>query len=127
MLDFEDQREWVGQSADFGEEHMQFEHGDGKFGCSHGLELFLEGEGSIFVTGLEAKTVTGYSLTLLDEIRFNDFNVSGRDEIERLFGFQVTQGEDLRSVANEGRFEFVLDEALTPPTEGVVVIGEGGR
>ena len=106
---------------------MQVEHGDGKLGCAHGLELFFEGERSIFVTGLETKTVAGYLVGFFDEIRFDGFDVSSRGEVERLFGFEVSQGEDLRSVAGEGRLEFVFDEALASPTEGVVLIGEGGR
>lgn len=105
---------------------MQVEHRDGKLGCAHGLELFFEGERSILVTGLEAKTVAGYFVTLFDKIQFKGFDVSGRSEVERLFGFQVSQGENLRSVADEGRFEFVFDEALASPTEGVVFVREGG-
>lgn len=81
----------MGQDADFGKEHMQVEHRDGKLGCAHGLELFFEGERSIFVAGLETKTVAGYFLTFFDKIRFEGFDVSGGFEVERLFGFQVSQ------------------------------------
>ena len=81
----------MGKDADFREEHVQLEHGDGKLRCAHGLELFFEGEGSIFVIGLEAETVAGYFLTLFDEIGLEGFNVSGSGEVKRLFGFQVSQ------------------------------------
>lgn len=117
----------MGEESDFGEEHVQGEHRDGKLGCADGLELLSEAERSIFVTGLEAKTVAGYLLTLFDEVWFERLDVSGRGEVERLFGFQVPQGEELRSVADEGRFEFVLDEALASPAEAVGFSGEGGR
>ena len=66
---------------------MQLELGDGKLGCAHGLELFFEGEGSIFVTGLEAKTVAGYVVSFFDKIWFDGFDVSCRGEVERLVGF----------------------------------------
>ena len=85
MIDLEDQWERLGQDAGFGEEHVQFEHGDGGLGRAHGLKLFLEGERSIFVTGLEAETVAGDCLTLFDETWFQGLDVSGRNEIERLF------------------------------------------
>ena len=117
----------MGQDANFREEHVQVEHCDGKLGGAHGLEFFFEGERSILVSRLETKTVAGDLLTLFDKIRFKGFDVSGRGEVERLFGFQIPQGEDLRSIADEGRFEFVFDEALASPSEGVVVTGEGGR
>ena len=91
MLYFEDEREWVGKDADFREEHMQLKHGDGKLRCAHGLELFFEGEGSISVIGLEAETVAGYFLTLFDEIWLEGLNISGRGEVKRLFGLQVSQ------------------------------------
>ena len=78
------------------------------------------------MTGLEAKTVAGYLVALFDKIQFKSFDVSGRSEVELLFGFQVSQREDLRSVADEGRFKFVSDEALASPTEGVVFASEGG-
>ena len=66
---------------------MQLELRDGKLGCAHGLELFFEGEGSIFVTGLEAETVAGYAVTFLDKVWFDAFDVSRRGEVERLVGF----------------------------------------
>lgn len=106
---------------------MQVEHRDGKLGCTHGLELFFEAERSIFVTGLETKTVASYLVSSFDEIRFNQFDVSSSGEVEGLFGFEVSQGEDLRSIADEGRFEFVFDKTLASPTKGVVFIGKGGR
>ena len=65
---------------------MQLELRDGKLGCAHGLELFFEVEWSIFVTGLEAKTVAGYVVTFLDKVWFDGFNVSSRGEVERLAG-----------------------------------------
>ena len=103
----------MGEDAGFGQEHVQLEDGDGELGCAHGLELFFEGEGDIFVPGLEAETVAGYPLTFFDEVWFEGFlDVPGRDEVERLFGFEIAQGEELHSVADEGRFEFVFDEAL---------------
>ncbi len=79
------------------------------------------------MTGLEAKTVTGYSETLFNEIWLERFDVSGRGEVERLCGFQVSRGEDLRSIADEGRFKFVSDEAFGCPTERAIIIGERGR
>ena len=106
---------------------MQVEHRDGNLGCTHGLELFFEAERSIFVTGLETKTVASYLVSSFDEIQFDRFDVSGCDEVEGLSAFEVSQGEDLRSIADEGRFEFVLDKTLASPTEGVVFIGKGGR
>lgn len=127
MVHSEDQGEWLGQNTDFGEKHMQVEHRNGKLGCTHGLELFLEGERSIFVTGLETKAMASYLVSSFDEIRFNRFDVSGCREFQGLLGFEVSQGEDLRSVADEGRFKFISDKALASPTEGVVFIGEGGR
>ena len=63
----------------------------------------------------------------LDEIRFDRLNVSGCGKVEGLFGFEVSQGEDLRSVTDKGRFEFVSDKTLASPTKGVVFIGKGGR
>ena len=36
---------------------MQVEHRKGKLGCTNGLELFFEAEWSIFLAGLETKTV----------------------------------------------------------------------
>ena len=115
VLQFEYQREWVAQDADSGEEHVQVEHGDGKIGCAQGLEHLHEGERSIFVAGLEARTVAGYFVSFFDEVRVEGVDVSGGGEVERLFGFQVSWGE--------GCFEFVSDEALA----AVVFIGEGGR
>ena len=94
--------------------------------CAHGLELFLEGEGSL-VTGLEAKAVAGYLLTLFDEVRVEGFDVSGRGEFKRLFSFQISEGEEIHSIADEGRFEFVFDEGLGLPTKGRVITGEGRR
>ena len=79
------------QDTNFGEEHVQCEHCHRKLGGAHGLELLFEGERSIFVAGLEPKTVAGYLLKFFDELRFQGFDVSGRDEVERLFGFQVSQ------------------------------------
>ena len=79
------------------------------------------------MTGLETETVAGYLVTFFDKIRFDRFDVSGGGEVENLFGFQVSQGKNLCSIAEKGRFEFVSDEALASPTEAVVFIGEGGR
>ena len=81
----------------------------------------------MLVTGLETKAVACYSLTLFDEVRVEGFDVSGGGKFKRLFGFQVSVGEDFHSIADEGRFEFVFDEALSLPIKGVVVTGEGGR
>ena len=44
---------------------MQLELRDGELGFAHGLELFFEGEGSIFVIGVEAETVAGYVVSNL--------------------------------------------------------------
>ena len=79
------------------------------------------------MTRLETKAVARYSLTLFDEVRVEGFDVSGGGKFKRLFGFQVSGGEDLHSIADEGRFEFVFDEALSLPTKGIIVTGEGGR
>lgn len=114
----------MGQDTDFGEKHVQRKYCDGKLGCAYRLELFFEVERSIFVTGLEANTVACYSLTFFDEIRFKGVNVPGCSEVEGFLGFQVSQGEELCSIADKGCLELVFDKALASPTEAVVFTGE---
>ena len=106
---------------------MQVEHRNRELRCAQGLELFCQGEGSIFMTGLEAKTVAGYLVTFLDKIWVEGLDVSSRGEVERLFQFEVSRGEHFRSTPNEGRFEFVFDEAFARPTERDMVTGERWR
>ena len=72
------------------------------------------------------ETVAGYLLTFFDKFRIHDFDDSGRGEVERLCSFQVSQGKELRPVAKEEGFKFVLDKALTPPSEELFSTDEGG-
>ena len=94
---------------------MQVKNCEGKGAFSQGLELFFEGERPIFVTGLEADTVAGYSLTFLNELWYDSLNVPGRGEVKGLFRFQVSQRKETKS-PTQASFEFVFDKALACPT-----------
>ena len=64
---------------------------------------------------------------LFNKFWLQGLNCSSRGEVERLCGFQVSEREDVCSIAGERRLEFVSDEALALETGTVMTAVEGRR